>query len=41
MQKTMGHTRPVYEIETNCKDCIGDLINLEYGWTCEHFDEYD
>jgi hypothetical protein len=31
----------VYQIETYCKDCIGDLINLEYGWTCEHFDEYD
>lgn len=33
--------QPVYEIETYCKDCIGDLLNLEYGWTAEHFEEYD
>ena len=31
----------IYEIETYCKDCTGDPVNVHDGWTCEIFEEYD
>jgi len=31
----------VYEVETYCMDCKGDIANLENGWTCELIEEYD
>tara|TARA_R110000803_G_scaffold163885_1_gene227579 strand:+ start:80 stop:439 length:360 start_codon:yes stop_codon:yes gene_type:complete len=31
----------IYEIEIYCMDCKGDSANLENGWTCELFEEYD
>ena len=31
----------VYEVETYCMDCKKDILNLENGWTCQLFEEYD
>ena len=31
----------VYEVETYCMDCKSDIANLENGWTCQLFEEYD